>query len=129
MDKVVHFEIPADDVERATKFYEMVFEWHGNSIPSMGYTIWHTGPTNDKDGMVKDKGFINGGMLKRNDTVKSPVITLDVASIEEAAKKIEANGGKMIKDKMPVGDMGFSAYFTDSEGNVVGLWENAPGRE
>jgi len=125
MDKVVHFEIPADDVDRAKKFYETVFGWHGNSLPSMGYTIWHTGPTNDKDGMVKETGFINGGMLKRQEPVQHPVITIDVKSIDDTAKQIEATGGKMVKGKQAVGDMGFSAYFTDSEGNVIGLWETA----
>lgn len=46
-----------------------------------------------------------------------------MASIDEAEKRIQKNGGKMIRKKMPVGDMGFAAYFQDSEGNVVGLWE------
>ena len=50
-------------------------------------------------------------------------VTINVASIDEAEKRIQKNGGKMIRKKMPVGDMGFAAYFQDSEGNVVGLWE------
>jgi predicted enzyme related to lactoylglutathione lyase len=50
---------------------------------------------------------------------------IDVPSIEEALRKVEAAGGKAAGDKMPVGDMGFAAYFTDTEGNLVGLWETA----
>jgi predicted enzyme related to lactoylglutathione lyase len=123
MDKVVHFEIPADDVGRAQKFYEDIFGWHANPMPEMSYTIFHTGPTNDKDGMIKEPGFINGGMMKRSEEIKTPVITINVTDIEEVAKQIEAKGGKMLKGKQPVGNMGFSAYFIDSEGNVVGLWQ------
>ncbi len=124
MDSVVHFEIPADDVERAQKFYSESFGWNINSIPEMRYTIVSTTESDEKTGAPKNPGAINGGMLKRQEPVNNVVITVNVDSIEEAAKKIEAAGGKIIREKMPVGDMGFAAYFTDTEGNVVGLWEN-----
>lgn len=124
MDKVVHFEIPAEQVERAQKFYGEVFDWKINAIPEMKYTIVNTGPTDDK-GMSQEIGFINGGMMKRNDMINKPVITIQVDSIEESAKKIVAGGGSMIMDKVAVSDMGFSAYFKDCEGNIMGLWENA----
>jgi predicted enzyme related to lactoylglutathione lyase len=75
--------------------------------------------------MPKEAGAINGGMLQRQDPVKSPVITIDVDNMDQAAATIEKNGGKIIRPKMPVGDMGFAAYFKDTEGNVVGLWQNA----
>ena len=123
MNKVVHFEIPSDDVERASKFYKEVFGWVINAMPNMGYALLYTGPTDEK-GMLKESGFINGGMMKRWKEVKNPVITINVDSIEEAAKKIVANGGKVIREKMDVGTMGYAGYFTDSEGNVMGLWEN-----
>lgn len=74
--------------------------------------------------MLKNPGVINGGMLKRQEPIKNPVITINVESIDEAHKKIEAAGGKVIRDKLPVGDIGFASYFRDTEGNVVGLWEN-----
>lgn len=121
----MHFEIPADDPSRAQTFYEKVFGWHIISIPEMQYAMVHTGPTNDEDGMVKKSGFINGGMLQRQEPIKNPVITINVDSIEESAKKIEGSGGSVIRGRMPVADMGFAAYFKDSEGNVLGLWENA----
>lgn len=123
MNKVIHFEIPADNVERASNFYHTVFGWKANSLPSMGYVLFHTGPTDEK-GMIQESGFINGGMLKRQEPIKNPVITINVDSIEDATKKITANGGKLIRKKMAVGDMGYAAYFTDSEGNVLGLWQN-----
>ena len=124
MGKVVHFEISADDVTRAQKFYKTVFDWVINPMPDMEYTIVHTGPTNVKDGMAKEIGFINGGMMKKNDLIKSPVITIDVADIDACAKLIVRHGGSMLGDIMVVGDMGWAAYFKDSEGNIMGLWQN-----
>ena len=124
MDKIVHFEIPADNLERAKKFYSTVFGWKMNEMPEMDYVIVQTVEL-DENGMPKEPGAINGGMLKREDPVKSPVVTISVKSIDEAAKTIEKNGGKMIRPKMAVGDMGFAAYFKDTEGNAIGLWQNA----
>ncbi|MGA3108175.1 MAG: VOC family protein [Candidatus Bathyarchaeia archaeon] len=124
MGKVVHFEIPADDLARAKKFYGTVFGWTLNDFPEMEYTIART-VESDQNGIPKEAGAINGGMLQRQDPVKSPVITIDVDNMDQAAATIEKNGGKIIRPKMPVGDMGFAAYFKDTEGNVVGLWQNA----
>ena len=124
MDKIVHFEIPADNLARAKKFYSTVFGWKMNEMPEMDYVIVQTVEL-DENGMPKEQGAINGGMLKREDPVKSPVVTISVKSIDEAAKTIEKNGGKIIRSKMPVGDMGFAAYFKDTEGNAIGLWQNA----
>ena len=124
MDKVVHFEVPPDDLKRAQDFYNQVFDWKINVTDLEGYAIVNTGPT-DQQGMNQEPGFINGGLTKRGQPVQHPVVTIDVKSIEEVGKKIEAHGGKMMGEKMPVGDMGFAAYFTDSEGNMMGLWETA----
>ena len=125
MDSVVHFEIPADDVERGKKFYQDCFEWNVISMPDMGYNIFHTGKTSD-DGMIEEKSVINGGMLKRQAPVEHINIVIKVDSIEDALKKIKANGGETLRERIPVGDMGFTAYFKDPEGNAVGLWEDAP---
>ncbi len=124
MDKVVHFEVPADDMKRAQKFYSEVFGWGINELPGMEYTIVQTMEMDEKQ-MPKESGAINGGMFKREEAKKYPVITIDVASIDEVLKTIETKGGKMFQERMPVGDMGFTAYFTDSEGNLMGLWETA----
>jgi hypothetical protein len=123
MDKVVHFEIPADNLARAKKFYNTVFGWKMNEIPEMEYVMVGT-VESDEDGMPKETGAINGGMLERQDPVKSPVITINVKNIDQAAEAIEKNGGKLVRPKMAVGDMGYAAYFKDTEGNVIGLWQN-----
>ena len=122
--KVVHFEIPADNLGRAKKFYGTVFGWSLNEFPEMEYTIAIT-VESEQNGMPNEPGAINGGMLQRQDPVKTPIITISVDNVDQAASTIEKHGGKMIRPKMAVGDMGFAAYFKDTEGNLVGLWQNA----
>ncbi len=87
--RVVHFEIPADNEERAKTFYQKAFGWDINN------------------------------------EVKNTVITVDVADIEATLKNVEKLGGKTVRKKEPVADMGFTAYFKDTEGNIVGLWQSA----
>lgn len=122
MGKVVHFEVPAENMARAQRFYESVFGWHILPMPDMHYTMAHTGPTDDKNGMPKTAGFINGGIMQRKD-IKGPVIVMEVKSVDEAVKKAEASGSKVVRPKVRVGNMGYVAYITDSEENVIGIWE------
>jgi len=72
-----------------------------------------------------EPGFINGGMLERGLPVGGPVLTVEVDDIDEALEKIGTLGGTTVSAKQAVGDMGFSAYFKDPEGNLMGLWQNA----
>ncbi|MGA2971011.1 MAG: VOC family protein [Candidatus Bathyarchaeia archaeon] len=122
LDSIVHFEIPVDKMDRAQKFYKETFGWSINAIPEMDYTLVGTTATNEQ-GRPTEPGAINGGMLVREEPVKHTVVTINVKSIDDAEKRLQKNGGKMIRKKMPVADMGFAAYFQDTEGNVVGLWE------
>jgi predicted enzyme related to lactoylglutathione lyase len=123
-DKVVHFEIPADDLDRARAFYQDAFGWTINAIPELGYNIVETTPT-DETNVPAEPGAINGGMLRREAPITSPVITIGVDDVNAALQRVEELGGKTEIPKQSVADMGFSAYFTDPEGNVVGLWESA----
>jgi len=122
MDKVVHFEIPVDDRERATEFYRSVFEWDLVHIPEMHYTMVGTVPV-DENRMPTERGAINGGLMDRNDKTPSPVITIDVSEIDDALKKVEASGGSVVAAKTPIPGMGAFAYFKDSEGNTMGLFQ------
>jgi len=124
MDSIVHFEIPADDPKRAGEFYMKAFGWMVNPMPEMDYTMIGTTPS-DENGMPQKPGAINGGMPKRGNPVKQTVVTIGVDNIDDSLSKVEKLGGKRMGDKMPVGDMGWAAYFIDTEGNVVGLWQNA----
>lgn len=122
MDKVVHFEIPADNVDRAQKFYEEVFGWKITHVPEMNYFIVHTVDVDEKM-MPKEVGAINGGITKRESN-ESVVIVIGVPSIDDHIKKAEEKGAKVVMPKMNVGDMGFYAKIEDTEGNVIGIWEN-----
>lgn len=124
--KVVHFEIPFDDGDRARAFYQEAFGWQVMPMPELEYTVVMTGPSDPEKGPT-EPGFINGGMFQRSEDFpgKGPNIVIDVPSIDEALRGVEAAGGKAVGEKMPVGGMGFSAYFTDTEGNLIGLWETA----
>ena len=120
--RVVHFEVPFDDGDRARSFYKDAFGWQLMEMPEMGYTIAMSGPSDDTG--PTESGFINGGMLSRDQAATpGPVIVVDVDSIDESLEKIGGLGGSTLVGKTPVGDMGFAAYFTDPEGNVMGLWE------
>jgi len=124
--KVVHFEIPFDDGDRARSFYRETFGWNVMEMPEMNYTMAASGPTTDQ-GMPSESGFINGGMFQRGSgAANTPVITIDVDSIDAALVKIEKLGGATVSAKQAVGAMGFAAYFKDPEGNLRGLWESAP---
>ncbi len=122
--KVIHFEIPADDVERARAFYAATFGWTMRSMPGMGYTLVGTAPS-DERGVPREAGAINGGMLPRQAPITAPVITIQVADIDESLALIKQHGGAMVREKMAVGNIGFAAYFRDPEQNVLGLWQNA----
>jgi predicted enzyme related to lactoylglutathione lyase len=125
--RITHFEIPFDDGARARSFYQEIFGWHVDEMPEMNYTMVATGPTTEQ-GMPSEPGYINGGMFQRSDEwpSKGPVVTVDVASIDDTLQQIEKLGGATVAPKQQVGDMGFAAYFKDPEGNVIGLWESAP---
>lgn len=126
MDKVVHFEIPCDDMGKAEKFYKEVFGWEIAAIPDMKYTIVRTVAVDDKQ-MPKETGAINGGIYKRDEkSAQSPVIVINVANIDESVKKIVKHGGSLFREKHSVGDMGWYAQVKDNQGNIIGLWETIP---
>ncbi len=124
MDHVGHFEIPTDKPERAKKFYQEVFGWEINEMPEMNYTHVKTVETK-KNGIPKELGAINGGLIERDGKIKCPVITVIVEDIDKTAAMIREQGGKMVEEKSAAGEMGWYAYFKDSEGNVLGLWQMA----
>ena len=125
MDKVEHFEIPADDTERALKFYTSVFDWQLNPIPGVGYTRLLTIRINkNNDEGISERPFeVNGAILKRNSVVKGPVVTISVADMDATLEKISKAGGTIISGKTEFGKRGYTAYFKDTEGNLMGLWQ------
>ena len=128
MGGVVHFEIPADDQKRARKFYQEALGWRIEPVPGMDYSMVITTDMDD-DGQPAAAGAINGGMMAREGQITAPVITVDVPDIDATLKSVEALGGSVVMPKNEIPGMGFTAYFKDPEGNVMGLWENLPGGE
>ncbi len=124
MPRVVHFEIHADEPERAAEFYKSVFEWEIQKWDgSQEYWMITTG----KD----DQPGINGGMMKRQgpingDSVIAYVCTIDIPSVDDYVKKITAAGGHSVVPKMPIPGMGWLAYCKDTEGNIIGLIQGDP---
>ncbi|RSM54694.1 glyoxalase [Actinoplanes sp. ATCC 53533] len=124
MDKVVHFEVPFDDADRAHTFYREAFGWQLQTMPEMGYTLATTTP-GDESGRPSEPGSINGGMLAKQGPITGPVIVIGVDDLDDAVARVEKLGGSVAIGRQPVGDMGFAAYVNDTEGNLIGLWQNA----
>ena len=93
------------------------------TIPDMQYTIAMTTPIDEQTQMPTSPGAINGGLMDRSKETPTPVITIGVDSVEEALKKVEAEGGTVITPSTPIPGMGAFGYFTDPEGNVMGLFQ------
>lgn len=122
--RVVHFEIPTDDFGRASEFYRLAFGWEIDKMADVDYASVGTTPA-DENGMPTEAGSINGGMFTRDATLSGPIITIQVDDIDQALQRIGELGGETVQQKQDVLGMGFAAYFRDSEGNLMGLWQNA----
>jgi predicted enzyme related to lactoylglutathione lyase len=121
MDKVTSFEIPADDMKRATKFLKSAFgwkleEWHEDYY---GVETAETG----KNALPKEKGVINGALYKRESKNERPMMVIEVPSITRSLAKVKKANGKVVTDKTEAGEWGYWAEVMDTEGNIYELWE------
>lgn len=115
---IVHFEIPAEDVKRAKKFYEMAFGWKISDPWNMDYFFVET-----KEG---GEG-INGGLMKRSMEGQPFMNYIAVESIDAIAKKVVKAGGQIVMPKQAIaGGMGWIGAFVDTEGNLMGFHQTAP---
>jgi hypothetical protein len=125
MPRPVHFEIQADNPERAIKFYRELFGWEFNQWESQPYWLIKTGE--------KGTPGIDGGLMARQGAapagtqpVNAFTCIVDVASCEETAKRVAAIGGTIALPKMPVPTVGWLAYAKDPEGNLFGFMQFDP---
>jgi hypothetical protein len=119
MSRVIHFEIPAAEPERAAAFYGKVFGWKFDKWAGpMEYWMVTTG-TDGKPG-------INGGMLKKPGPVAVTTNTIDVDSADKALAAVAKAGGKQVMPKSPIPGVGYFAYCEDTEGNVFGVLQADP---
>jgi predicted enzyme related to lactoylglutathione lyase len=114
-----HFEIPVDDPDRAEAFYSAVFGWTFQRYPGAPQYYGMAGTGEDQPG-------INGALFQRSHDNNVTTLTMTVDSIEDALKKIEAEGGRVIQGKTPIPTMGWFATCTDTEGNRIGLYTDDP---
>ncbi len=122
---VVHFEIPADDPERAGKFYRELFGWEIKHMGGpMDYWLVETVPT-DGEGMPIRPG-VNGGLMRRMMPGQVPVNYIAVENVDDFTRKAEGLGARVVVPKMPVPGMGWFAQLTDTEGNIFAIWQHDP---
>lgn len=119
MNRVIHFELPADNPERAAEFYKKVFGWQLQKWDGpQEYWLVTTGP--------EGQAGINGGLMRRQHPGAGTCNTIDVASVDQAVANITKNGGKNVVPKMAIPGIGHLAYCTDTEGNVFGILQPDP---
>ena len=121
MPTIVHFEIPADDLQRAKGFYEGLFGWKIEKMPGP-QDYWMISTTNEQG-----ETGIGGGLMGKHHPEHRPTNYIDVPSLDEYTAKTEQLGGKVVMPKTPVPGMGYFAVCVDTEGNCLGLWETDPG--
>ena len=118
MPRVIHFEINADNPEKATKFYEKVFGWKISKWKGpVDYWNVSTGE--------KDEPGIDGAIMKRMNK-GTTFLFVNVPSVDEFLKKIVKAGGKIVTEKTAIPSVGYSAYVKDTEGNIFGLFQEDP---
>jgi uncharacterized protein len=119
MGRLSHFEITADDPDRAAAFYRKAFGWEFNDWGgSFKYLLATTGP--------KDQVGIDGAVMPRHDTKQAVINTISVDKWEDGARAVSDAGGKVLSEKTAVPGQGYFAYCRDTEGNVFGIFEANP---
>jgi len=117
MSRVIHFEIPAAEPERAAAFYKQVFGWSIEKWPGpMEYWMVTTGA----DGAPG----INGGLLKKQAPTTATTNTIGVDSVEKAIAAVKSAGGKLVMPKTAIPTIGYFAYLEDTEGNLFGVLQS-----
>jgi uncharacterized protein len=124
MPRPIHFEIHADDPARAIAFYERIFGWKFHKFEGgpMPYWLVATGADTEPG--------INGGLHPRigpkpvpNQAVIGYVCVISVDNVDTYLAKTTAAGSQVCVPKMPIPGVGWLAYVTDTEGNILGLMQ------
>ena len=128
MANIAYFEIPADDMERAKKFYKTVFGWDIRRIPMEGvppdYQSVMTGDAVTIKGPNYEMSQLNsGGMMKRAFPEQKITNYVQVESLEDALNIVKENGGKQFRDTVNIPNVGRITIIEDTEGNLLGLWQ------
>ena len=114
---LVWFEIPADDVARAKKFYSTLFGWNINPFPNSPVGQYEHIDTGGPDATP------DGGLMKRMHSEQQITQYISVPSITEFAARVEKLGGSICKPKTAIPGMGYFAICKDTENNTFAIWE------
>jgi predicted enzyme related to lactoylglutathione lyase len=117
-NRIVHFEIPANEPEALTKFYNGVFGWTFQKAPMPGPEYWLCDTGSEGPG-------INGAVMQRQHPQQPWMNYVNVPSIEATIEKATKLGAKVALPRTPVAEMGAYAAIVDPQGNICGLWEEA----
>lgn len=128
MANIAYFEIPADDMERAKKFYKTVFGWDIRHIQMQGvppdYQSVMTGDAVTIKGPNYEMSQLNsGGMMNRVFPEQKITNYVQVESLDDALKVVRENGGKQFRETVNIPNIGMIAIIEDTEGNLLGLWQ------
>src|ERR1700745_3856970 len=129
MNPVIHFEMPASDSKRMSKFYETAFGWKTQQMGAeMGNYVVVTTTETDESGRPKNPGAINGGFFQKTDDKSSqcPSVVIAVDDIQESMKSVTAAGGKVLGEPMEIPGVGQYVSVVDPEGNRVCILQPAP---
>ncbi|MGW8246805.1 MAG: VOC family protein [Acidiferrobacterales bacterium] len=119
MNRMVHFEIQADNPEALIAFYSDVFGWEiGNWGGPQKYWLVTTGPDSEPG--------INGAILERHFKQQAVINTSSVEDLDATLKRIDAAGGKKIFGPNEIPGVGVHAYCEDPDGNLFGILQPAP---
>jgi predicted enzyme related to lactoylglutathione lyase len=117
MNRVVHFEIPAENPEKVSKFYTDVFGWKIKQWNDQPYWLVETGP--------KGEMGIDGGIYKK-DWMDLTVNTIGVQDLAKAMETVKNAGGEIVREPMDIPGAGRQVYGKDPEGNMFGMLQPSP---
>jgi predicted enzyme related to lactoylglutathione lyase len=121
VNEIVHFEIPAKDPEKLSKFYKECFGWEFEDSGMTDMQYW----------LIKastKRCSVPGGMYKKENARQTPVNYISTPNIDATITMVEREGGEVVVGKQEIPDMGWTAICKDPEGNLVGLWQTTTRR-
>lgn len=119
MAKIVHFEIPVDDPDRASAFYREALGWEVSGFGDQPYWLVRAGGD--------DEPGADGALIARGEIHRSPVVVAGVESLDDTLERVRRAGGEVLHGREEIPGVGWSAYVRDPEGNTIGIFEPMPG--
>jgi hypothetical protein len=116
--KIVHFEIPVDDGDRASAFYHDALGWEIAGHGDESYWLVRAG--------AADEPGADGALIGRGEVHQHPVLIAGVDDLDDTLSRIERSGGRVVQPRVTIPGVGWSAYVLDSEGNTIGIFQPAP---